>query len=66
MPHHPLSVAVVNGMAQMDFDHAGDSFCIKTGGDGDNGETMMFLIDEYLSKLAPAELKRLAASLVGK
>ncbi|QDP48753.1 MAG: hypothetical protein Unbinned5081contig1000_2 [Prokaryotic dsDNA virus sp.] len=46
-PHHPKSEEVVHALADMDWKYGGDTFCIKTGGDGDNGETMMYLLDIY-------------------
>lgn len=43
--HHPESERLVRAMADMDFKHNKDSMCIKVGGDGDNGELMMYLLD---------------------
>lgn len=45
--HHPESVKLMEALAAIDFAFADDSFCWKTGGDGDNGETMMYLMDIY-------------------
>jgi len=43
--HHPKSLALFKRLEAADFKLAGDSFCFKSGGDGDNGETLMFLMD---------------------
>ena len=42
--HHPRSEELVRLMRALD-EKNGDSLDIKLGGDGDNGETMMFLLD---------------------
>jgi hypothetical protein len=47
MDHHPEASEIVSALAELDFKVGGDSFCIKTGGDGDNGETMMYLLSIY-------------------
>ena len=43
--HNPLSVALYKAIERVDFEQNGDSFCFKSGGDGDNGETLMYLMD---------------------
>lgn len=43
--HDPRSEALYKFIADTDFKHCGDSFCFKSGGDGDNGETLMFILD---------------------
>jgi len=55
IPHHPYSEAAIQGMADVDFKYAGDSLCIKYGGDGDNGEHMMYLLDIYFECLEAGE-----------
>lgn len=47
MDHHPESQAVVRAMSRIDSLLGGDSLDISTGGDGDNGESMMFCLDVY-------------------
>ncbi len=47
MDHHPEAIAAVKGMGDADFYLGGDSLCIKTGGDGDNGEHMAYLLSIY-------------------
>lgn len=45
MDHHPKSQATMKMIAASDWLFGNDSFCWKVGGDGDNGETLMFLMD---------------------
>lgn len=47
IPHHPNSIKIVKAMSVLDYELGGDSLDIKIGGDGDNGEAMMFLLDLY-------------------
>lgn len=49
--HDPRSVAIFEGISKIDFEECGDYFCWKSGGDGDNGETLMYLLDVYFEKL---------------
>ena len=43
--HDPRSVAIYEFIAALDYEQNGDSFCFKSGGDGDNGEMLMYLLD---------------------
>lgn len=43
--HHPKSVELYKAIAQVSWEHCNDAFCWKSGGDGDNGETFMFILD---------------------
>lgn len=43
--HHPRSETLYRRIAAADYEHNGDSFCFKSGGDGDNGEELMYLLD---------------------
>jgi len=45
IPHHPKSVALFKKLAEIDFKFGGDYFCWKSGGDGDNGEHLMYEMD---------------------
>ena len=45
--HHPKSVKLMEFLAELDFKVYGDHFCWKLGGDGDNGEALMFQMDAY-------------------
>lgn len=44
--HDAKSQAIYNYISQVDFAN-GDAFCFKSGGDGDNGEMLMDLLDMY-------------------
>jgi len=46
-PHHPMSERHMDFLADHDFNDCGDSFCWETGGDGDNGENLMYEMDVY-------------------
>ena len=50
IPHDPRSEHLYRFIAELDFKECGDSFGFKSGGDGDNGETLMYLFDEYFSR----------------
>jgi hypothetical protein len=45
--HHPKSEELMRFIAEHDFNDYGDYFCWKIGGDGDNGETLMYMMDAY-------------------
>ena len=49
IPHDPRSEEIVYFLSEYDFQFCGDYFCWKTGGDGDNGETLMYELDEYFA-----------------
>jgi len=49
--HHPMSVRLMEFMAEHDFNDYGDYFCWKTGGDGDNGESLVFEMDAFFETL---------------
>ena len=46
MNHHPKSIELYKFISDLDYKH-GDTFCFKSGGDGDNGEQLMYLMDAY-------------------
>ena len=48
--HDLRSERLVLAMARLDLALGGDRLCIKTGGDGDNGEHMMYLLDCYFAE----------------
>lgn len=43
--HHPKSETMMKLIMEADMEFADDYFCWKVGGDGDNGESMMYLLD---------------------
>jgi len=49
--HHPASERLMKFLVEHDFNDYGDYFCWKTGGDGDNGETLMFEMDSFFEML---------------
>ena len=51
VPHHKLSEALMAWMADVDY-NTGDTFCLKKGGDGDNGEHLMYLMDGFFERTA--------------
>jgi hypothetical protein len=48
--HDPRSVALYESIAKIDYEECDDSFCFKSGGDGDNGETLMYLLDIHFER----------------
>lgn len=54
--HDPRSVALYKSIAKLDFEHCSDYFRWKSGGDGDNGEFLMYLLDIHF-ELEDAELR---------
>lgn len=49
--HHPMSERLMTFMKDHDFIDYDDYFCWKTGGDGDNGENIMFEMDAFFELL---------------
>jgi hypothetical protein len=43
--HHPESIKLYKEMEDLDYKHNNDYHCFKSGGDGDNGEELMYLLD---------------------
>lgn len=50
IPHHPKSVELMTALCEIDFQYCNDHFCWKTGGDGDNGETLMYEMDIFFER----------------
>jgi len=48
--HDPRSIELYNAIAGIDWNQCNDSFCWKSGGDGDNGETLMYILDVYFAE----------------
>ena len=44
-PHHPKSENLYRKIAKLDYKFCGDSFDFRSGGDGDNGENLMYILD---------------------
>ncbi len=49
--HHKKSERLYNFIAKHDYNDHDDFFCFKSGGDGDNGEQLMYLLDCYFELL---------------
>lgn len=47
--HNPKSKEIYDFISEIDFGN-GDAFCFKAGGDGDNGEMLMDLLDLYFER----------------
>lgn len=45
--HHPKSIELFKAIEILDFCYLNDYFHFKSGGDGDNGEQLMYLFDIY-------------------
>jgi len=45
--HHPKSIELAEMIAEIDFHLCSDSFDLKFGGDGDNGENLLYILDIY-------------------
>jgi len=45
VPHDPRSIKIYEAIKKLDYEEGNDSFCFKSGGDGDNGEHLMYLLD---------------------
>jgi len=49
-PHDPRSIELFHSIEKLDFEEGGDRFCFKSGGDGDNGEHLMYLLDVHFAR----------------
>jgi len=49
--HHPMSVRLMDFLALHDYHDYNDFFCWKKGGDGDNGEELMYEMDAFFEML---------------
>jgi len=50
VPHDPRTLQLFEAIVDLDFRLNSDYFCWKRGGDGDNGEIFMFVLDEVLQR----------------
>lgn len=53
--HHPKSIELFKAIEKIDFEFGGDFFRWKSGGDGDNGEHLMYEMDIYFECLDAGE-----------
>ena len=49
-PHHPHSERIVKVLREYDWKYGNGHLDIECGGDEDNGEHMMFLLDIYFER----------------
>ncbi len=45
--HHSKTINLMEHLKVLDFEINDDYFYFKTGGDGDNGEALMYLLDMF-------------------
>ena len=55
--HHPMSRRIMSFIEEHDFIDYNDFFCWKSGGDGDNGEALMWELDAFFEFLDATEKK---------
>ena len=56
--HHPKSEELMEFLSTHDFNDYNDYFYWKTGGDGDNGEVLMYQLDAFFEmKDAPMKAR---------
>jgi hypothetical protein len=66
MDHHPKSVELFKRIAALDFEVSGDYFCWKYGGDGDNGEHMMYELDIFFEEQEKKHPSQFAGLTLGE
>lgn len=49
--HHPMSIRLMDFLIDHDYKDYSDYFSWEKGGDGDNGETLMFQMDAFFEML---------------
>jgi len=58
LDHHPKSFELYTFLSEVDMSYGGDYFCWKCGGDGDNGETLMYMLDVHFELLDQKNLHK--------
>lgn len=53
--HDPRSGYLYGFIENLDFRLSGDAFCLRTGGDGDNGELLLAYLDAWYAALDEAD-----------
>jgi hypothetical protein len=51
VPHDTRSTKIYRSIADIDFKECNDYFQWKAGGDGDNGEQLMYLLDIHFEQM---------------
>lgn len=49
-PHHPKSLELMKRLGELDWELCDGHLDLKTGGDGDIGESIMYLMDIYFEE----------------
>ena len=63
--HDARSVELYKAIAKIDFEHGEDQMGFKSGGDGDNGEHLMYLLDVYFEqKDGPADCHEIGEDFI--
>lgn len=57
LPHHPMSERLMKFLKVHDREDYGRVFDWRTGGDGGNGETLMYQMDAFFEKLEQEQIK---------
>ena len=52
VPHHPMSERLMKFLKAHDREHYGRVFDWRTGGDGDDGETLMYQMDAFFEMMS--------------
>jgi hypothetical protein len=60
IPHDPRSLSLYAAIEKLDAQH-GDVLALKAGGDGDNGEHLLYLLDLHFASSSPAPTAALDA-----
>lgn len=55
LDHHPKSKELYKLLEHLDWTYGNDCFCWKSGGDGDNGETLMYELDIHFETIEGAK-----------
>lgn len=55
IPHHPESVKLFNFLQEHDLKDYADYFGWKKGGDGDNGEILLYQLDAFFELIDKKE-----------
>ena len=50
VPHHPQSISILKRVNELDWELLDGALDLKTGGDGDSGETLMYLLDIFFEE----------------
>ena len=63
--HHPESERLMAELMDVDFNHCHDHFGWKDGGDGDNGETLMYEFDIIFERRDALDQDKVLRAAIG-